>query len=211
MAKSKSSLPSQSELKAQVATLVAEDKAISKAEKAKTTKLVLNKDSFYLRLASTVSQILKLENSNILTKDLKSKYNLVKIDRRRLSEAMWLFNNYDKVVAWLKATRKRYENISSLQKAFNKANKPKSDKPKASDETKSQDEPKVQETESKTQDSPKSDTNEPKAQNKKLTASEVALEVLVQLEMNNISIQDFTREFNSQYKELVSSPKKDVA
>jgi len=208
MAKSKSSLPTQVELKAQVATLVAEDKAISKAEKAKTTKLVLNKDSFYLRLASTVSKILKLENSNILTKDLKSKYNLVKIDRRRLSEAMWLFNNYDKVVAWLKATRKRYENISSLQKAFNKANKPKSDKPKASDETKSQDEPKVQETESKTQDSPKSDTNEPKAQNKKLTASEVALEVLVQLEMNNISIQDFTREFNSQYKELVSSPKK---
>ena len=208
MAKSKSSLPTQVELKAQVATLVAEDKAISKAEKAKTTKLVLNKDSFYLRLASTVSKILKLENSNILTKELKSKYNLVKIDRRRLSEAMWLFNNYDKVVAWLKATRKRYENISSLQKAFNKANKPKSDKPKASDETKSQDEPKVQETESKTQDSPKSDTNEPKAQNKKLTASEVALEVLVQLEMNNISIQDFTREFNSQYKELVSSPKK---
>ena len=202
MAKS-TSLPTQVELKAQVATLVAEDKAISKAEKAKTTKLVLNKDSFYLRLASTVSQILKLENSNILTKDLKSKYNLVKIDRRRLSEAMWLFNNYDKVVAWLKATRKRYENISSLQKAFNKANKPKSDKPKASDETKSQ-----EETETESQDSPKSDTNEPKAQNKKLTASEVALEVLVQLEMNNISIQDFTREFNSQYKELVSSPKK---
>ena len=202
MAKSKS-LPTQVELKAQVATLVAEDKAISKAEKAKTTKLVLNKDSFYLRLASTVSKILKLENSNILTKELKSKYNLVKIDRRRLSEAMWLFNNYDKVVAWLKATRKRYENISSLQKAFNKANKP-----KASDETKSQDEPKVQETESKTQDSPKSDTNEPKAQNKKLSASEVALEVLVQLEMNNISIKDFARELNSQYKELVSSPKK---
>ena len=201
MAKS-TSLPTQVELKAQVATLVAEDKAISKAEKAKTTKLVLNKDSFYLRLASTVSKILKLENSNILTKELKSKYNLVKIDRRRLSEAMWLFNNYDKVVAWLTATRKRYENISSLQKAFNKANKP-----KASDETKSQDESKVQETESKTQDSPKSDTNEPKAQNKKLSASEVALEVLVQLEMNNISIQDFTREFNSQYKELVSSSK----
>ena len=201
MAKSKS-LPTQVELKAQVATLVAEDKAISKAEKAKTTKLVLNKDSFYLRLASTVSKILKLENSNILTKDLKSKYNLVKIDRRRLSEAMWLFNNYDKVVAWLKATRKRYENISSLQKAFNKANKPKSDKPKASDETKSQDEPKVQ-------DSPKSDTTEPKAQ-KKLTASDLALEVLVQLEMHNISIKDFAREINSQYKEL-KAPSKKVA
>ena len=192
MAKSKS-LPTQVELKAQVATLVAEDKAISKAEKAKTTKLVLNKDSFYLRLASTVSKILKLENSNILTKDLKSKYNLVKIDRRRLSEAMWLFNNYDKVVAWLKATRKRYENISSLQKAFNKANKP-----KASDETKSQDEPKAQETESKTQDSPKSDTSEQPL--KRLSALGVAWQVAELLDTNRVSIKDFTREFNSLYK-----------
>ena len=192
MANSKS-LPTQVELKAQVATLVAEDKAISKAEKAKTTKLVLNKDSFYLRLASTVSKILKLENSNILTKELKSKYNLVKIDRRRLSEAMWLFNNYDKVVAWLKATRKRYENISSLQKAFNKANKP-----KASDETKSQDEPKVQETESKTQDSPKSDTSEHPL--KRLSALEVAWQVHELLDTHRVSLKDFTREFNSLYK-----------
>ena len=203
MAKQTKNFPSQNELKAQISTLVEEDKAISKANKSKTTKLVLNKDSFYLRLATTVSQILKLENSNILTKELKSKYNLVKIDRRRLSEAMWLFNNYDKVVAWLKATRKRYENISSLQKAFNKANKPKSDKPKASDETKSQDEPKVQ-------DSPTTDTTEPKAQEKKLTASDLALEVLVQLEMHNISIKDFAREINSQYKEL-KAPSKKVA
>ena len=192
MAKS-TSLPTQVELKAQVATLVAEDKAISKAEKAKTTKLVLNKDSFYLRLASTVSKILKLENSNILTKELKSKYILVKIDRRRLSEAMWLFNNYDKVVAWLKATRKRYENISSLQKAFNKANKP-----KASDETKSQDEPKVQETESKTQDSPKSDTSEQPL--KRLSALEVAWQVHELLDTHRVSLKDFTREFNSLYK-----------
>ena len=44
MAKSKSNLPSQNELKAQISTLVEEDKAISKANKTKTTKLVLNKD-----------------------------------------------------------------------------------------------------------------------------------------------------------------------
>jgi len=195
MAKQTKNLPTQNELKAQVTSLVSEDQAISKANKSKTTKLVLNKDSFYLRLASTVSQILKLENSNVLTKELKSKYNLAKIDRRRLSEAMWLFNNYDKVVSWLKATKKRYENISSLQKAFNKATKPK-------DETKSQDEPKAQENETESQDSPKSDTNEPKAQEKKqMTASDLALEVLVQLEMHNISIKDFAREINSQYKQ----------
>ena len=36
---------------------------------------------------------------------------------------------------------------------------------------------------------------------KKMTASEVALEVLVQLEIHGISIKDFARELNSQYKE----------
>mgnify|MGYP003112301228 CR=1 FL=1 len=202
MAKQTKNFPSQNELKAQIEALIIEDASISKANKAKLTKDILNKDSFKLRLASTVSKILKLENSNILTKELKAKYNLAKIDKRRLSEAMWLFNNYDKVVSWLKATKKRYENMSSLQKAFNKANKPKSDKPKASDETKSQDEPKVQ-------DSPMSDTNEPKVQ-KKMTASDLALEVLIMLETNKININDFAREFKLQYKEL-KVPSKKVA
>ena len=93
----------------------------------------------------------------------------------------------------MKATRKRYENISSLQKAFNKANKP-----KASDETKSQDEPKVQETESKTQDSPKSDTSEQPL--KRLSALEVAWQVHELLDTHRVSLKDFTREFNSLYK-----------
>ena len=44
--------------------------------------------------------------------------------------------------------------------------------------------------------------SEPKVQEKKqMTASEVALEVLVQLEIHGISIKDFARELNSQYKE----------
>lgn len=34
-----------------------------------------------------------------------------------------------------------------------------------------------------------------------MTASDLALEVLVQLEMHNISIKDFAREINSQYKQ----------
>jgi len=43
-----------------------------------------------------------------------------------------------------------------------------------------------------------------------MTASDLALEVLVQLEMHNISIKDFAREINSQYKEL-KAPSKKVA
>ena len=116
------------------------------------------------------------------------------------SDAKILFENHEKIVTWLQSTKQRYTSLSALLKAFYKATKPKSD------ETKSQ-----KETEKESQDSPKSDTTEPKAQEKKqMTASDLALEVLVQLEMHNISIKDFAREINSQYKEL-KTPSKKVA
>ena len=204
MAKSKSNLPSQDELKALGANLAKQDAKETKSLQSKTTKVVRNTDSVDYQLGNLQSDILKLENVKVISKELAKKYGIHTIDRRRRSEALWLFRNFTEVNAWLDKTKKRFINLSSLQKAFNKATKPKSDKPKASDETKSQDEPKVQ-------DSPKSDTNEPKAQEKKqMTASDLALEVLVQLEMHNISIKDFAREINSQYKEL-KAPSKKVA
>ena len=201
MAKSKSNLPSQNELKVQGSNLAKLDAKEMKSLKAKTTKVVFNTDSLDYQIGQLIVNILKLENVKVISKELAKKYGINTITKQRRSDAKILFENHEKIVTWLQSTKQRYTSLSALLKAFYKATKPKSDKPKASDETKSQDEPKVQ-------DSPKSDTNEPKAQNKKLSASEVALEVLVQLEMNNISIQDFTREFNSQYKELVSSSKK---
>tara|TARA_A100001201_G_scaffold47861_1_gene47979 strand:+ start:216 stop:830 length:615 start_codon:yes stop_codon:yes gene_type:complete len=204
MAKSKSNLPSQDELKALGINLAKQDAKETKSLQSKTTKVVRNTDSVDYQLGKLQYDILKLENVKIISKELAKKYGINTIDRRRRSEALWLFINFNQVNSWLNKTKKRFINLSSLQKAFNKATKPKSDKPKASDETKSQDEPKVQ-------DSPKSDTTEPKAQEKKqMTASDLALEVLVQLEMHNISIKDFAREINSQYKEL-KVPSKKVA
>ena len=204
MAKSKSNLPSQDELKALGINLAKQDAKETKSLQSKTTKVVRNTDSVDYQLGKLQYDILKLENVKIISKELAKKYGINTIDRRRRSEALWLFINFNQVNSWLNKTKKRFINLSSLQKAFNKATKPKSDKPKASDETKSQDEPKVQ-------DSPKSDTTEPKAQEKKqMTASDLALEVLVQLEMHNISIKDFAREINSQYKEL-KAPSKKVA
>ena len=205
MAKSKSTLPSQDELKALGVNLAKQDAKETKSLQSKTTKVVRNTDSVDYQLGNLQSDILKLENVKVISKELAKKYGIHTIDRRRRSEALWLFRNFTEVNAWLDKTKKRFINLSSLQKAFNKATKPKSDKPKASDETKSQ------ETESETQNSPKSDTTEPKAQEKKqMTASDLALEVLVQLEMHNISIKDFAREINSQYKEL-KTPSKKVA
>ena len=198
----KSKLPSQAELKIQGKSLASLDAKEMKTLKAKTTKVVHDKDSLDYLLGQLQVNILKLENVKIISKELAKKYGIASIEARRRNESKILFLKYDEVISWLKSTRKRYTSLSALLKAFAKANKPKTEnKPKASDETKSQDEPKVQPSDS-------SETKEEPKVQKKLTASEVALEVLVQLEMNNISIQDFTREFNSQYKELVSSPKK---
>ena len=197
MVKQTQKLPTQDELKALGVNLAKQDAKETKSLKSKTTKVVRNTDSLDYQLGKLQSDILKLENIKIISKELAKKYSINRIDRRRRSESLWLFNNFEEVNSWLNKTKKRFINISSLQKAFNKANKPKSDKPKASDE------PKVQENETKSQESPMSDTNEPKVQEKKqMTASDIALEVLVQLEMHNISIKDFARELNSQYKEL---------
>ena len=201
----KHSLPTQSELKAQGSNLAKLDATETKSLKAKTTKLVHDKDSLDYLLGQLQVNILKIENVKIISKELAKKYGIASIEARRRNESKILFLKYDEVIAWLKSTRKRYTSLSALLKAFAKANKPKTeDKPKASDEAKPQ-----EETESQPSDSSET-KEEPKAQ-KKLSASDVALEALLLLEIHGISIQDFTREFNSQYKELVSSPKKDVA
>jgi len=188
MAKSKSKLPSQNELKVQGSNLAKQDAKEMKSLKAKTTKVVFNTDSLDYQIGQLIVNILKVENVKFISKELAKKYGINTITKQRKSDAKILFENHEKIVTWLQSTKQRYTSLSALLKAFYKATKP-----KASDETKSQDEPKVQ-------DSPKSDTTEPKVQ-KKMTASDVALEVLIQLEMHNISIKDFARELNSQYKQ----------
>ena len=193
MAKSKSTLPSQDELKALGVNLAKQDAKETKSLQSKTTKVVRNTDSVDYQLGNLQSDILKLENVKVISKELAKKYGIHTIDRRRRSEALWLFRNFTEVNAWLDKTKKRFINLSSLQKAFNKATKPKTD------ETKSQ-----EETETESQDSPKSDTNEPKAQAdapKKLTVSEIALETLVQIDVNNIDMKDFLNELQKQFLE----------
>ena len=204
MAKQTKNFPSQNELKVQGANLAKQDANETKSLKAKTTKVVFNTDSLDYQIGQLIVNILKLENVKLISKELAKKYGINTITKQRRSDAKILFENHEKIVTWLQSTKQRYTSLSALLKAFYKATKPRSDKPKASDETKSQ------ETESETQKSPKSDTTEPKAQEKKLTASDLGLEVLVQLEMYNISIKDFAREINSQYKEL-KAPSKKVA
>jgi len=204
MPKTNSTLPTQDELKVQGLNLAKLDAKETKSLKAKTTKVVFSEDSFEMQLGKLIVNILKIENVKLISKELAKKYGIHTISKQRKSDSKILFEKRVEISTWLKSTRTRFTNLSSLLKSFAKANKP-----KTSDETKSQDEPKAQENETESQDSPKSDTNEPKVQ-KKLTVSEITLEVLVQLEIHGISARDFAREFNSQYKEL-KVPSKKVA
>ena len=199
MAKQTKNFPSQNELQFIGSNLAKLDANETKSLKAKTTKVVFNTDSLDYQIGQLIINILKLENVKVISKELAKKYGINTISKQRRSDAKILFENHEKIVTWLQSTKQRYTSLSALLKAFYKATKPKSDKPKASDETKSQ------ETESETQKSPMSDTTEPKAQEKKLTASDLALEVLIMLESNKINVNDFAREFKLQYKELVSS------
>ena len=205
MPKTNSTLPTQDELKVQGLNLAKLDAKETKSLKAKTTKVVFSEDSFEMQLGKLIVNILKIENVKLISKELAKKYGIHTISKQRKSDSKILFEKRVEISTWLKSTRTRFTNLSSLLKSFAKANKP-----KTSDETKSQDEPKAQENETESQDSPKSDTNEPKVQ-KKLTVSEITLEVLVQLEIHGISARDFAREFNSQYKELKQVPSKKVA
>jgi hypothetical protein len=193
-------LPTQDELKVQGSNLAKQDAKEMKSLQSKTTKVVRNTDSLDYQLGKLQSDILKLENVKIISKELAKKYSINRIDRRRRSEALWLFNNFSEVNSWLNKTKKRFISITSLKFAFDKANKPKTSE-KSKDEPKVQDEPKAQEEVSNVGQS------EPKVQ-KKLSVSEFTLEVLVQLEIQGISAKDFAREFNSQYKELKQVPVK---
>ena len=172
MAKSKSTLPSQDELKALGVNLAKQDAKETKSLQSKTTKVVRNTDSVDYQLGNLQSDILKLENVKVISKELAKKYGIHTIDRRRRSEALWLFRNFTEVNAWLDETKKRFINLSSLQKAFNKATKPKTDEPKAQEE-----------------------------KPKKLTVSDLALETLVQIDVNNIDMKDFLNELQKQFLE----------
>ena len=178
-----------------------------KSLKAKTTKMVFSKDSFDFELGKLQSEILTIENVKIISKALALKYGINSIDRRRKSEALWLFSNHSDIVTWLRQNpKKRFTSLTALQRAYNLANKPK-DEPKVQDETESQT---TEDTSSEESNVGQSVKEEPKVQ-KKLTASDVALETLIQLEIHDISKNDFIKALKKQLALLEEENTKKVA
>jgi hypothetical protein len=178
-----------------------------KSLKAKTTKMVFSKDSFDYELGKLQSEILTIENVKIISKALALKYGINSIDRRRKSEALWLFSNHSDIVTWLnKNPKKRFTSLTALQRAYSLANKPK-EEPKVQDETESQT---TEDTSSEESNVGQSVKEEPKVQ-KKLTASDVALETLIQLEIHDISKSDFITALKEQLALLEEDNIKKVA
>ena len=173
--------------------LTAQGKALTKiyqAEqkllKSNTTKMVFDVESFEFKLGKLISEILSVEEVKLVDKAKALKYGINSIDRRRKSEALWLFSNHSNVVTWLKNNpKKRFTSLSYLQKTYSFEHKP-----KLEETVKQAEILQLEDNSSKQSDVGQSVKEEPKVQ-KKLTASDVAFETVLALDTNGISKEEF--------------------
>ena len=153
--------------------------------RTKTTKMVFSTESFEFKLGKLISEILSLEKAKLISKELALKYSINAIDKRRRSEALNLFSNHSNYVTWLKNNpKKRFTSLSAMTKAYAFENKP-----KLEETVKQAEILQIEDNSSKQSDVGQSQ-EEPKA-TKKLTASDIAFETVLQLSRNSISKEEF--------------------
>ena len=163
-------------LEAEGKALAKEWKSICKADKARFTKST-KADGFDTRLGKLMFA-LKAEGGQRISSQRLKDCGIDGIAKQRRAEALWFIENEDAARAFMKTSKKGFTSLSALQKAFNQSAKA----DKADTEPKGSD------------GDDKSDVglDEPKVQDKpQVTASDIALEALVQCEANGIAIQDF--------------------
>jgi len=175
-----------------VSALTIQGKALTKAYKeeqkllkTKTTKMVFDLESFEYKLGKLISEILSIENTKLISKELALKFGINAIDKRRRSEALWLFSNHSNVVTWLKNNpKKRFTSLPSLKNTYSFEHKP-----KLEETVKKEDITQIEDKSSEESNVGQS-KEEPKAK-KKLTASDVAFETVLALDTNGISKEEF--------------------
>ena len=175
--------------------------AEQKLLKSNTTKMVFNAESFEFKLGKLISEILSVEEVKLIDKAKALKYGINAIDRRRKSEALWLFSNHSNVVTWLKNNpKKRFTSLSYLQKTYSFEHKPKLEETvKQAEILQLEDKSSVESNIGQSEEAPKV--------TKKLTASELVFDTLIAMELHGIGIKDFSREFKEQYALLVQEKK----
>ena len=169
------------------------DKSITKGDKSRF-KALCARDGFWFSLGEICLELLKQSGGNRTDSALLKDANLHTVAKQRRKEAMDFVLNF-KVIEDNKLLGK-FASMKELLKAVDKIVNPKveqSDEPKA-----------------ETPVEPKATEKEPKVEPKVLSASDIALEALVQCELNGISKAKFLSALKEQLEMLDDSTDKSV-
>lgn len=174
-------------LEAEGFALAKEWKQITKGDKARFTKST-KADGFDTRLGKLMLK-LKAEGGDRIASARLKDCGIAGIDKRRRSEAMWFAANETACRDFIANSKKGFTSLTALQAAM----KPKADpKPKADTET-----PVSSEADDKSNVGLDSEAG--KADK---SPSDIALDALVQCEMNGIAIKDFMLALKEQLEML---------
>ena len=174
-------------LEAEGFALAKEWKQITKGDKARFTKAT-KADGFDTRLGKLM-QKLKAEGGERIASARLKDCGIDGIDKRRRAEALWFVENETACRDFIKASKKGFTSLTALQAAM----KPKAaPKPKADTETPV--EPEADEKSNVGLDS--------EADKADKSPSDIALDALVQCELNGIAIKDFMLALKEQLEML---------
>ena len=175
-------------LEAEGFALAKEWKSITKGDKARFTKAT-KADGFDTRLGKLMQKLKAEGGERISTQRLKD-CGIDGIDKRRRSEALWFVENETACRDFIKASKKGFTSLTALQAAM---------KPKAAPKPKA-DKPVQPEADDKSNVGLDSEADESPIADK--SASDIALDALVQCEMNGIAIKDFMLALKEQLEML---------
>ncbi len=171
------------------------DKFIVNGEK-KTFKQLAVKDGFWFSLGELMENLLQDSGGNRIDSAKLKDAKIHNVNKRRRQEAHKFFKNFEKIEELNLV--KKHGSLGRLLADFDKSQKPKVETPvEPQDEVETPVEPKATE-------------QEPKAEPKVLSASDIALEALVQCELNGISKAKFLSALKEQLQMLDDSTDKSV-
>ena len=175
-------------LEAEGFALAKEYKQITKGDKARFTKST-KADGFDTRLGKLM-QKLKAEGGERISTDRLKDCGINGIDKRRRSEALWFVENETACRDFIAKSKKGFTSLTALQAAM---------KPKAAPKPKADaDKPTGSEADDKSNVGLDSEAETAQAK----SPSDIALDALVQCEMNGIAIKDFMLALKEQLEML---------
>jgi hypothetical protein len=175
-------------LEAEGFALAKEWKQITRGDKARFTKAT-KADGFDTRLGKLM-QKLKAEGGERINSQRLKDCGINGIDKRRRSEALWFVENETACRDFIKASKKGFTSLTALQAAM---------KPKAAPKPKA-DKPVQPEADDKSNVGLNSEADESPFADK--SASDIALDALVQCEVNGITVKDFMLALKEQLEML---------